>query len=73
MSRELKNGDEILLLKECESVPPQDEIGFIFVVLIDYSRRLLDENHERKLHELEEELQRSRAKLELNLSNEEHS
>jgi hypothetical protein len=73
MSRELKNGDEILLLKECESVPPQDEIGFIFVVLIDYSRRLSDENHERKLHELEEELQRSRAKLELNLSNDEHS
>lgn len=38
LRRELKNGDEITLLKECESVPTEDEIGFIFVVLHDFSR-----------------------------------
>lgn len=38
MNKELKNGDEIVLLKECETVPVEDEIGFIFVVLIDFSK-----------------------------------
>ncbi len=36
MSRELKNGDEVILLKEEGVIPAEQEIGFIFVVLTEF-------------------------------------
>jgi len=37
--KELRNGDEISLLRECDDVEQKDEIGFVFVVLIDFSKK----------------------------------
>ena len=36
----LKNGDEVHLLMRSETVDVNDEIGFIFVILQDMSRKL---------------------------------
>ena len=41
-----------MLLKECEQVDQKDEIGFIFVVLIDYSK-VVEENSQSKKEEVE--------------------
>lgn len=35
--KELKNGDEIVLLKACDAVDQTEEIAFIFVIIKDYS------------------------------------
>lgn len=72
MSRELKNGDEIILLRECESVPTEDEIGFIFVVLKDFSRVEIQNNSQDKLAlDLELEKEREKTRNEINQSKEE--
>lgn len=56
----MKNGDEIILLKECESVPSEDEIGFIFVILLDYTTIV---KHESLNQKVLEDINKSRKEL----------
>jgi hypothetical protein len=59
---EIKNGDEIMLLKEGEQVPKKDEIGFIYSLLVDSSKpkiqnsdsKMVVEDEETKKRKLEE-------------------
>ncbi|CDW83023.1 fha domain containing protein [Stylonychia lemnae] len=70
-TRELKNGDEIFLLKEGEGVSTEDEIGFIFVVLKDFSKAEQPNSQDKAndQEKLEKEIEKSR--LEINQSKEE--
>ncbi len=58
---EIKNGDEIMLLKEGEQVLKKDEIGFIYSLLVDKSKKapnsdskMTAEDEETKKRNLEE-------------------
>ena len=46
------NGDEIIILKECESVKANEEIGFIFVILHQHNK---DNVHSQEIKSAEKE------------------
>eukprot|EP00347_Sterkiella_histriomuscorum_P021474 403333854 len=66
-TRELKNGDEIIMLKECEGVSTEDEIGFIFVVLKDYSKVEQQPNSQSQQDQLQQQQQAQQEQLELQM------
>jgi E3 ubiquitin-protein ligase CHFR len=74
--KELKNGDEIHLLREQENVSASEEIGFVFVCLIDLAGKLaksgqsgdkraaenVETEEQKKQREENEEKERSKKK-----------
>lgn len=58
--KQIKNGDEVIILKEGEQVPQKDEIGFIFVILKDISKH--PEDLEKKSQAMEDESNSNRRR-----------